>query len=314
MKKIILKKSFLITGVLFALLFFANCSNLARLGALGEVDTYKDISVNEILDPNKLGDRSNDLFGSRGGNSTFFKLAQQALQAWDIKLNTGLSRYGRGGENGVAHWITVSDSDCIAEGVTGFDCPFFNPNIVGVCAYEASSLTGAILNSTVVIRKSYLLNEIRAGTTQAEHLAVFIHEIGHCLGLRHTTSTSQNCTNGGTVATQNCVMYPNIGTANTQPRSEEIAAIKAAYNPVREPTAFEHRNRFFPNSGAGILRQLSTPEFYISPIIGKGARYQQAQHFRRASSDDPDIIRVVHTIKYSDAGSASDRTSCSTHE
>ncbi len=186
--------------------------------------------------------------------------ASQALSAWQIGLRTdlvGTSRVEGGGSTASdpPNWITWADEGCAAAGVSDTlraSCPFSDPTIIGVC-FTTFFNTGEILETTAILRRSY--QESLVG--ESRKLAVVIHEIGHCLGLKHTDSTSN-------------IMFASV-TDTTGPSAAEFAAIDSVYQPLQSPSA-STRDAFFDVTSAGNARRHFTfPVFTISSALTGGS-------------------------------------------
>jgi len=171
------------------------------------------------------------------GNSTYLTRAQNALSAWDINLATTYitnTRYM--GNSSTAHhpatWITTaSHTNCNRYGIpdtlrtnscVGMDGA---NDVLGVCEVRFTG-SGQLVDTTMVMEEEYQ----NGGASTASKEAVYIHEVGHCLGLKHVTGV-------GTL-----VMHHNLSGANT-PHANELAAVAATYKPCCA-TPSTHKNRF----------------------------------------------------------------------
>ena len=118
------------------------------------------------------------------------------------------------------------------------NCYFRNhTTTVGFCflrIYSNENKLGQIIDSTIIIRKSAL--DSMAGN-DVRRVSIFVHEIGHCLGLQHwgNNNNSDSALEPmlGTGETyENHIMYPTqpgIGVTNIPIHTREIEAIKAVY-------------------------------------------------------------------------------------
>jgi hypothetical protein len=152
--------------------------------------------------------------------------AQSGLGAWQLGLKTDHFAAQRNlGDDRRLHnpalWVTAADDGCNAVGIPDdlrAECPFAdNEDTVGVCWLRFYD-SGQILDATMVVRRSYQENP---RVPPSDRQAVFTHEIGHCLGLQHSTSIDD-------------VMFPDSRGADA-PSAGELAAVNIAYLP--EPTA-----------------------------------------------------------------------------
>lgn len=235
--------------------------------------------------------------------------AQVGLSSWQIDLDTGLSSNSRTTNTGFvmqpANWITTAGSSCNARGIPsewqGGVCSL-EDGVIGLCItrYQTSSSSdtdGKLLDTTLVILDSYQASN---SVSNAEKQSVFTHEIGHCLGLAHTSSTISSCDSSSTVnvinytcsgTALNCIMYFNTDGANT-PNTDEVTAIQAAYQPLAAPTGSNknHYSTSCTGSPHNALRHHSFPQFYISATIGSA--------FSIASDSVPDTPRTPMPVDY----------------
>lgn len=187
--------------------------------------------------------------------------ARQALQAWDIGLDPDLIAGAREfGDAYTAHhprnWMTVSGSDCDADGIApGLqeNCPLgtggVGNEIIGICETRVYP-SGEIVDTTLIVWDEFLEGEALAPDKQA----VFIHEVGHCLGLKHQSAKKH-------------VMYSTIA-GEDRPSPEEHEAIEGVYDPVEEPSK-QTANKFYATSSQGNpLRHHDFPRFVVSGTIG----------------------------------------------
>ncbi len=163
--------------------------------------------------------------------------SQTALDSWGINLtnNNNLSVLRNvtvGYTFNPPNWITVTEGDCEAQGVPArlkSECPFSDATVIGVCytrPYTSGANLGTIIDSTILIRKATL----EGGATNANKQSIFVHEIGHCLGLQHWGNTGADDSSlepMGAHITHN--MFPNL-TGGDTPEAQELAAIAAVYN------------------------------------------------------------------------------------
>lgn len=188
----------------------------------------------------------------------YLERAQAALAAWQLDLDTGdLAALRTMGDDFTAHnpphWITVADESCAAEGVGDglrADCPL-NEAVIGVCETRYYPDTGEIVDTTLVVFDGFQEGD----ASEADKLAVFVHEIGHCMGLRHSD-------------TEQHVMYPTTSGAD-MPANVELGAVAKAYLPTAQEPPKGIADKFFAKTSAGAtVRIMSAPAFAISGTIG----------------------------------------------
>ena len=177
-------------------------------------------------------------------NIQYQNLVESALSDWDIGLENN-SKMGllRNITPGYAYnpqnWITVADSNCNAKGIpyalrTPERCTLAQDRTIGLCfvtAYASGPQKGQIIHTTIIVKDTIL-----EGTTYSdmEKKAIFVHEIGHCIGLQHwgNTQTSDSplepscsfCSNPHVTH----VMYPSTA-GNNVPYQKEKEAVQAVY-------------------------------------------------------------------------------------
>ncbi len=218
--------------------------------------------------------------------------ADTALLAWQIGLQTGLRSSGRAVNPGFQYnpqnWITVAGSDCVAKGVPGdllgANCPLTG-GVIGVCATRFFSSTGQIVDTTAV-----LLNSFQTSASSAEAQSVFTHEVGHCLGLKHTASTLN-------------IMFADTSGANT-PSAAELSAVDAAYEPtVQSPDTITGNAFFTGSTGGPYVRHFSFPQFHTSATIGSRFSIEGSESLEE---DEPppgppvgdDVVTIIHKLYF----------------
>ncbi len=193
--------------------------------------------------------------------SEFTPSANAALSAWDIGLGRVIPTAGRSilGAYNPANYMAVTNDDCVDPGIPsdlrGTNCPFqatdAGPShVIGVCQTRLYRGTNRIADSTLVIRKSFQTS----GATTAQRQAVWTHEVGHCLGLQHTNTTSN-------------IMYPYAVDSAQAPSPAELAAVKSAYAPLDE-VSDSTGAAFFTRVSAGYSRHYALPSFYLAGAAG----------------------------------------------
>ena len=245
----------------------------------GTIDSTNSITDNNSAD-NDSTNSNNTLTSNNTNDNLHLQWTKQALSAWNLNLDTSLKANSLNeipGENTNG----TKNSSLVAKNFITIDTLSDQPStVVGLCEigyYSSGSYVGLIAQTTLTIRKSYLLST----TISNNHkLSAFIHEIGHCLGLRHSDdSPALSCTasmNTSISNTQQCVMYSSISPKSVAiilPSKEELTAIKSVYkaiNNVSSPTN-EYMNRFSTVANTtNVIRQFTYPKFYINTSIELG--------------------------------------------
>jgi len=194
-----------------------------------------------------------------GSNSDYLQRANTGLSTWAIDLVQNQTASSRTlGDSYTAHnpknWITASGNDCVAVGVPsslqGSGCPF-GGSVIGVCETRYYTSTGEIVDSTLLMNKNY---QDSSFNSNSDKQSVFTHEIGHCLGLKHTNVITN-------------IMYPSTAGADT-PAAGELAAIADAYKPTVKAPSSTNRDDYFSVTGSNAVRQFTFPSFIISAFIG----------------------------------------------
>ncbi|MBE7437426.1 MAG: hypothetical protein HS115_03135 [Spirochaetales bacterium] len=230
------------------------------------------------------------------GDSTYLSRAQTALNAWSIDLATNYitnTRYM--GNSSTAHhpntWITTAtNASCSRKGVDtstlGTTC--LSGAVIGVCETRYTS-SGQIVDITAVMEEDFQ----DGGDTAALKQAVFSHEIGHCLGLKHVDGA-------GTL-----IMHPDT-TGATTPHANELAAVSATYEPCcTAPTT--HINRFTgtgnpsangsTNPTGNSIYWRSFPVFYIYYDMGNTMTFAESMdEAPRGEVFDEELITVHHYL------------------
>ena len=229
-------------------------------------------------------------------NETYVGRANTALSAWQIGLATGLIGTSRSLGNSFsahnpANWITVSDAGCSAYGVSAdtISSCVLGGATIGVCETRMVSSTGAIVDSTAILLKEY-----QAGAdTEAEKQSVFTHEVGHCLGLKHSPSAA-------IAANLQRIMYPSTAGADT-PHSGELTAVADAYSPTVKAPSTGNRDTYYNISNGFAVRHQSFPLFYISGGIGNSFRDQDAESYESflppGKTYDEELTTVRHYMQ-----------------
>ncbi len=272
------KKIKLIGISIFLFLSFSACGSEgvlpepSQVAGVFDINHYANLSFVELGslgDINGLGDWADKAgAGGRGRNNDFLNWANNSLAAWQINLEENLTQVGRGSAK---NWVTVDREDCIADGVPSDyhsgNCGL-RGSTIGICYYSFTPSTGEIQESLAIMEKDYLED---SSVSLEDKQAVFIHEVGHCLGLRHP-----NMPCGGGTGTNLCVMHPVITFGAKNPHADELSAVQAAYNPISDPTGAPQAGRF-GDTGGRIQRHFINPVFHISGIIGQGASQEQEE-------------------------------------
>ena len=176
----------------------------------------------------------------------YVKWAKGALRAWDIDLkasdvNSRIRNVTPGYAANPPNWITVSDENCRSKGLLpemrGSQCQFQDAGVVGYCllrGYQSGPKVGQIIDSTIIIRKSAL----ETTTTEIQRRSIFVHEVGHCLGLQHwgnadnmDSALEPDDLMGGNKYKEH-IMYPilpDTSATSIPHHSREKDAVKAVY-------------------------------------------------------------------------------------
>ncbi len=186
----------------------------------------------------------------------------QGLDAWQLGLANGVTAGARSiGDNATAHnppnWITVTSANCAGRGVPASmsaNCPLSTGTggVFGACEVRMSA-DGRIVDSTILIL-DWFQND--PAVSDGEKASVAVHELGHCLGLKHTASIAN-------------VMYPTTLGANA-PSAAELSAAAEAYKPSVQAPSTVARDAYFNVNGGAAVRHHVFPTFTVYAGIGGG--------------------------------------------
>ncbi len=207
----------------------------------------------------------------------------EALNAWQIGLpNANVSSVrssGSGSSANPRNWISVGcegpglseadRADCLQDFGSG-------SNTIGTCSYWYSPSSGEILSTTTLLRESYLTGS----SNYSDKLSVIIHEIGHCIGLKHWP-------------TRDHVMYGSTAGADL-PAPGELAAVAEAYVPSPAQPSPATRDAYFNSTGSLALRQLTNPQFTLDATFAGGTTSFFAIRPAPGEPLPPDAVRVKH--------------------
>lgn len=214
MVKLIMKKIIL----LFILIFSCTNSDHQNLMELGVITA--------VVDQNLYNNRVR----------RFIK-AMEEWKASDINFEYSIG--STRDENDPQNWVTYSTTDCNAFGIHKKEvCK--GSKFIGLCLINYSSNT--ITVSSIVIDEKY---QNAMNVSEEEKVKVFIHEIGHCLGLDHSDN-------------RNDVMFPDTSGA-LYPSEKEKQAIFQMYSGQTVTDSFRFVN--------GDLRNESI-KFVLSADVG----------------------------------------------
>lgn len=205
-------------------------------------------------------------------DSSLVQRAEIGLNEWQIGLNTKFrSRFrNAGGDPGSydpPNWLAMSDRNCLAMGTPlemRQNCPLANTAVLGVCQIVNSQINGEILNTTILIARDFQMDEAKA---LDERISVITHEIGHCLGLTHSNTTTD-------------IMYPNLSGAN-HPSAGELTAIQSSYLYYIPPA---DNTRFSKSQNGNVLRHFREPAFFLYD----GDSYQSSTFAMLDSNEEAD--------------------------
>lgn len=186
----------------------------------------------------------------------------RGLDAWQLGLSTNITAGARFlGDNATAHnppnWITVTPANCSGRGVPASlasNCPLSTGagGVYGACEVRMQA-DGRIVDSTILIL-DWFQND--PGVSDEEKASVAVHELGHCLGLKHTASIAN-------------VMYPTTLGANA-PSAAELSAAAEAYKPGVQAPSGATRDDYYSTSGGAAVRHHNFPTFTVYAGIGGG--------------------------------------------
>ncbi|MEM7155208.1 MAG: matrixin family metalloprotease [Myxococcota bacterium] len=219
------------------------------------------------------------------GDPDLTAMAQEALAVWQIGLATdqvSAERDLRSYPASPRNWITVADSDCEALGVGNpSSCTGFDGSVLGTCDVTFRPSDAAIVHTTAVIS-----TRVFDGTRSHEQeRAVFIHEIGHCLGLAHTATVGE-------------IMYPVENEGVVMPAELELAAVADAYLPKPNPVGPENTTAYFQEINGMAIRHYVPPEFTVSACIGnEPVAYRPSLEPPLVAPDGEPLTTVRHVLR-----------------
>ena len=258
----------------------ADASGPDATGETGDLDEGTTTSVTE-------GDAGSDTASpiDCDGDPELIAMAQEALSAWELGLATdqvSAERDLRSYPASPRNWITVADSNCESLGVGNpGSCAGFDGSVLGTCDVTFRPSDAAIVHTTAVIS-----TRVFDGTRSREQeRAVFIHEIGHCLGLAHTATVGE-------------IMYPVENEGVVLPAVPELAAVADAYLPEPNEVSPDNTDAYFQQINGMAIRHYVPPEFSISACIGNEPdAYRPPVEPPIVAPDGEPLITVRHVLR-----------------
>jgi hypothetical protein len=227
------------------------------------------------------------------------------LTAWNIGLETDVIGTGRntGDDYTISNprnWITITGDDCQGEGIPselqGSNCHLdwseSTGGVIGFCYsrfYISGAEEGKIADTTLIIHKNFVESD---SVPESEKEAVYVHEIGHCIGLKHPPETD---------AYKTRIMFPYLVPGVTRPNAGELSAIQDAYNPISEPSTTNRDGYFYTTQANNkTVRHYALPTFYLSP--GRFSPFGARSDIGPGPLLKGPVKGVIHKFSYGPAG------------
>ncbi len=189
--------------------------------------------------------------------------AESALATWNVGLQDtyqlGISRnVASGYVANPPYWIALSDEECNGVGIPEnlqINCDLTGGTL-GITSFTYNPATGIISDITIILLNSFLNSN---SYSDAQKLIVYIHEIGHSLGLDHHVSNDH-------------IMYPSLSgmlATRITPHADELAIINYVYSgaSVNDPIGYAGWADYFIEAGSNAVYYSSLPVFYIYPYL-----------------------------------------------